>query len=154
MAVQFTPTYDTALDRLTVGTYYYANRDLMRVSLMTNDVDGLPGDVLETFTGSFGQFGSPPFFDSTLHTQLDAGVQYWIAVEAAETDSLGILNGNNLGITQSIAHYAGSAFFGWEHTGDIRVPAMRVEATAIPEPASLGLLGTIGAIALRRGRKN
>lgn len=156
LAVPFIASYGATLDRLTVGSYYYANRDLMKVSLMTSDNAGLPGTVLESFTGSFGTPGAaPPAFNSALHPSLTAGVKYWVAVEAGASDALGILNGNNLGITQVIAHHGGNPFYGWEYTGEIRVPAVRVEATpAAPQPGDFNADGFVNAADYVVWRKN
>lgn len=162
LAVPFTAPYNCSLNSVSLSTYYYANTNAMTVQIMADTGSGLPGTTLETINSGFGvppavlTFEGPTTYTPTVETSLTnpvltAGQTYWVSVGAIG-DGLGIWNANNQGITASIAHYGGSSFYGWEHSGTLTIPAMSVDVTPLPEPAAMAALG-LSLFTLTRRRR-
>lgn len=154
VAVPFAAGANETFDAVTIASYYYLNDNSAKINLMSSGSDGMPSQVLETLTGDWGTVDNPPRFVSTTHPQLTVGELYWIAVAPGDnSNSVGLWFKNNMGYD---GYYAVSP------TSDVgpytylasksALPAMRIEATATPEPASLTLAAG-GLLALRRRRR-
>jgi hypothetical protein len=123
------------------------NTDVINVAL-TNNVGGLPGGVIESFsigTGILGTLGDPnPLIveNSSLHPSLLAGTQYWITVSLAAATSSVAWNWNN---TSDPADEALSLDGGttWGSYG-LTPGAFEVDGTpaTVPEPGTIFLLGS------------
>lgn len=150
MANLFTVTGgDFQLGKIEVATVLEGGSNSLVVSLAAND-GGLPGTVLESFPVSGLMTAHPGgilSMSSTTHPLLLDGLSYWVVVEAGATDT-------SAGWWESSPHVDGTVAWndgsGWRsYNGGVE--AFRV--TAVPEPATAGLLALGGLAALIRRRR-
>lgn len=155
VAVPFSAGVNETFDAVTIASYYYLNDNSAKINLMSSGSDGLPSQVLETLTGTWGTFDSPPRFVSTLHPQLTQNETYWIVVAPGDnSNAVGLWFKNNLGYEGFYAVSPNGDTGPFTYLADKSpLPAMRVEATGTPEPASLTLAAVGGVLALRRRRR-
>ena len=154
VAVPFAAGYDETFDAVTIASYYYLNDNSAKINLMSSDSNGMPSQVLETLTGDWGTVDNPPRFASATHPQLTRGELYWIAVGPGDnSDSVGLWFKNSQGYDGYYAVSANGDAGPYTYLANKSpLPAMRIEATLTPEPASLTLAAAGGLLALRRRR--
>jgi PEP-CTERM motif len=162
VGVAFQPTFDCTLDR--VGVYFMSNDfehpgRTYTLKLCTDAGTGptIPntGNVLESWNLATAAVGWTPVLDqanSVAHPLLTAGTWYWLVAESTEPpglDPLWTQAGNSVqyysAINNNNAGWIGGYSFG-------STPATIIEATAVPEPATLGMLAVVSIGALRRRR--
>jgi hypothetical protein len=108
---------------------------------LMSDAAGLPGQIIEAFhiTG-IPQVGTLMLANSTLHPMLSTDLQYWVL--ATHKGGIG-WNWNNTGDSGFLfTSPPGSPWF----ANPGAVGAFRVNATALPEPATLFLFAAGGGI--------
>ncbi len=123
--------------------------DQMFIRLRT-DIGGLPGDLLESFlltnTTGFEQRDEIDYtFDSVSHPVMHAG-QSCEPVDV-RTDGYWYTNSDFTTYPMLMSHDDGATWVQFDGSA-----AVRISATAVPEPASIFTLG-LGALALIRRRK-
>jgi hypothetical protein len=167
VGVAFSPAGDVTLD--SVGVYFmsndFDNPGRTYTLKLVPDASGtsytIPNtaNVLESWSMATTAVGWLPVLDqanSVQHPLLTAGSVYWIVAESTEPaglDPLWAQAGN------SVQYYSGVNNSlnpnGWEDGVGYSfgsTPATVIQATAIPEPATLGVLALFGIGALCRRR--
>lgn len=123
------------------------------MQLMT-DVGGLPGAVMETWTGLTGAAPSISTATGDGSASLVAGTHYYVVLSSTANTGW---NWANTDTSDDLMAYSFNGGSTWSNftagQGQFR-SAFRVNPSAVPEPASMAVLG-IGAVALvaRRRRK-
>lgn len=144
---------DFFLDQIELAVGLVSGPNQLDVALY-NDVGGEPGALLESFhftdaMGSFGSLNPPLLAVSTLRPLLEAGAQYWLIASVPSTVTWAAWNQNSVGDTGP--HACCSAPF---DVSDTTAGAFRVEASPVPEPGTLLLLGAgLGGLAARPRRQ-
>ncbi|HWB20688.1 MAG TPA: PEP-CTERM sorting domain-containing protein [Phycisphaerales bacterium] len=165
VAVAFTPDHACTLDD--IGVWMMSNDfdnpgRTFTLSLQTDSLNGAnpaapSGTVLETWDMATAAVGWNPVLDvanSVLHPLLSAGTTYWVVAESTEqggADPVWVWGSTFDGV------YSGNIDFfsspDWQ-TGETfgSAPGVVINATDVPAPASLALLGIAGFVGRRRRR--
>jgi len=166
VGIAFSPTFDCTLDN--AGVWFFSNDfdnpgRTYTLKLVTDAGSGpsIPNtsNVLESWNMATGAVGWTPVLDqatSVLHPSLSAGAWYWLVAESAEPGGLdpcwvqsntgdqyysGFNNAFNAnGWADGVGYTYGST------------PGTVINATAVPEPAAISLLGLAGVGVFRRRR--
>ncbi len=159
-AVSFTPAQNYTLDSIELGVSSDTNfTDNLTVTLAASD-SGLPGAGIETFgvLSGFPEFNTSDSFlataTSAANPLLQAGVEYFVILEAADPDSKIKWHNNNQGATGRFLQSGGGAF--WTTAPGSPEFVFRVNGTAVivPTPtavaAGAALLGLLGLTRVRR----
>lgn len=166
VAIAFTPTADYALDDISLwlmSNDFDAPGRTLTVSLQT-DVGGAAvpaapsGTVLESWAHATTAVGWQPVMEtlvSQTHTLLSAGRTYWIVAESTEpafVDPVWTVASN--GGSYYIGNIDFSSSPNWQVGLGGAAPGALVNATLVPEPASLALalLGAPLVVGLARRR--
>lgn len=157
----FQPTFDCTLDR--VGVWFMSNDfdnpgRTYTLKLCTDAGTGptIPdtSNVIESWNKATAAVGWTPVLDqadSVAHPLLHAGTWYWLVAESNESpglDPLWTQAGNSVEYYSAINNNGGGWIGGYSFGS---TPGTVVEATAVPEPAALGMLALV-AIGARRRR--
>jgi len=166
VGVAFSPTYGCTLDR--VGVWFmsndFDNAGRTYTLKLVTDASGsnftIPNtaNVLEQWSMATNAVGWTPVLDqanSVSHPLLNAGSVYWLVAESTEPgglDPLWTLAGND------VQYYSGSDnslnVNGWEAGYSFgSTPGTVIEATAVPEPATIGIVGLVISLAATRRRR-
>jgi hypothetical protein len=121
---------------------------------LASDSSGQPGAALETISVPFVPSLSVivTAFSSS-HPALSAGSTYWVVMAATNPlTSFAIWDGNNQGINGGSVRDANNGFTWTAQPPGSPSPAVEVNASAIPEPATIGLslVGLAALVLLRR----
>jgi hypothetical protein len=153
-AFAFTPTAATNLSTVELPLGVFSGTNDVKVQVRSSS-NNLPGAVLEEF--DFQGLGDPfthtdlSVGESVLHPELMAGQQYWVVVLPGAPDTSAAWNENSIGLfgQTTFSHDGGQTWvvnqFGGGPTAAFEVTGG--PAPAVPEPASLVLLGG-GALTL------
>jgi hypothetical protein len=145
----FTPTVDATFKavELALGLKGGTNSVALTLSL---DNGNAPGAALESFTLNNALSNTPGssivVANSTIHSLLHAGQQYWITATGGSVDTAGVWYLNSIvGMGQHYSQVGSN-----DSTVTAIQGAFRIDGTpvaAVPEPSSLALLG-LGSVAL------
>ena len=158
-AVAFTPTAPFTLDSIDLGLSSDENPafpDDMMVAL-TDSNSGLPGSVIESLgtVSGFPPIGASDSFLATAtsasHPLLEAGVEYFVVVSAADPDAFAFWYWNNQGVLGFFRQR--EVTDPWVEQADSTQPAFRVNGTEVPAPAALWAGGALLGLLLSRRKK-
>jgi PEP-CTERM motif-containing protein len=139
LASSFSLSADASLDFLVLPLGYVLGTNAVDLYLMS-DVAGVPGTIIEAFhLTNLANWGlSTPLVTATslLNPLLVANAQYWVVAAAAGTSVFG-WNLNNTGDLGLASRINGG---NWVGLPSSPAGALQVNATVVPEPASLTLL--------------
>jgi hypothetical protein len=156
VAQAFTPSADFTFSNAQLAMAILSGPNVLQVVLMTSS-GGFPGTVLETITLTNAVAPFPPagivLANSTLHSTLNSGTQYWLVAFAPDANT-------SMSWMQSLSDfsslYRGNSFHSltgpWPEVG-LRGFALQLEGAPIPEPATLLLLGPALAVMALRGQR-
>ena len=154
---QLTRVVITSNSPLGLGTITV--RELGSFSLLSfGDSAGVFADAVATLTVTQGPGAGEPSTSQELDLSPGAGDDFF-ASTSGPTNTSGEFSGQTTfnvgGATQVVLTLDNElvAFSNDSSRGSISKNRVEIFATAIPEPASLGLLAAAGAMALRRGRR-
>lgn len=151
----FTPSETVAFSSAQVAMLLVAEPNTFQVVLMTSS-GGLPGNILETINFTAPTSAGIVTANSTLHSVLNSGTQYWLAVFAPEPDTFGIwqLALNDFSTPQARGFTSPTG--PWV-MGEVNRSAFQINGEPVPEPSTMLLLGTglatLGA-AVRKRRQH
>ncbi len=149
-AMAFTPGGNYLFSKIDIALQYGGIGTNSVVVNLATDVGGIPGATLEswTVTPSTTGTGYETVTDS-LGILLKGGTQYWIEATPGATDTTAIWNSNLMDLGNAAVN-KGS---GWvdRNTPPVgyQLGAFDVQGTAVPEPASIGLI--LGGFAVLAG---
>ena len=147
-AIGFSVTGSYSLSEIDVALLSSASDQLTKINLCSSNA-GAPGSVIETLSVSPPSTGTRIALASTQHSLLTTG-NYFITLVAGDANAQSgwCWNSDNATSTMLISPNGGSSWSSFtERTG-----ALEVLGSAVPEPASIAVLG-LGALALVRRRR-
>ena len=166
LAVQFASTADCTFTQVRLQMQLLEGTNRLTIVLAAESGSGSPGALLESITLDDAMTELPGggivFASSTLHPLLQAGTSYWLVVfaPAGDTTALWLTSDGDLSDGGNFAaSFAAAADGPWfQEPPFVPRPAFEIGgsgAAAVPEPATLGLLGAglAGAGAVARGRR-
>jgi len=153
IAQQFTPGVTSTFQDAIVALSDFAGSGSQVVVSLETDAGGQPGVILEQLTvGGFSAYpgGSLVTATSNLHPTLLAGTNYWLVLSASSPTDDGVWMFNTIGDTSTGGNFlfnqSGSTTGPWNPDNGTTRSAFEIDgnptgASAVPEPATLALLG-------------
>jgi len=145
----FTPATSGYLSSVLLATYHISGSGLSNFYIAQDNGNGIPGNILESFTDVLNASSGFVTLNSTVKPLLQAGTEYWLCDEPAADYSYNAWYQNNQGYAPGSAfersEWSWSAIPGAENSG-----VFRVSVTPVPEPSVTGLVILCGCWFLLR----
>jgi PEP-CTERM motif len=146
--IGFTANGSGYLSEITLSLFLFSGSNEIILSLL-NDINGQPGDTLESFTISnmLGDFGAPPItIKSNDATFLVANSKYWVIATAPQPDTFAGWGFKHQWIPSNADRaYRNIGDTNWSISNNAGNGALRI--SFVPEPSTLALL-SLGLITL------
>jgi hypothetical protein len=141
----FIPNISGNLNQIQLATYHVSGSDLSNFFIAQDNGSGLPGSILESWTGVQNAANGLLTLNSAAVPLLQAGQEYWLCDEPGDPTSYNGWWQNNQGISPGDAFDNSEWGWGTIAGGIEDAGVFSVNAVPVPEPsvAALGLLGLI-----------
>jgi PEP-CTERM motif len=159
IGVSFTPSSDVSLDFINFAAFFRNGLNNQLTVNLETDASGVPSDsVIESFNfTNLSTTATVYTATSLLHPLLLANTQYWVVLTAADLENtVRAWNWNDQGIIGHVAAKWPPDYPTWREFPHETTPALSVNASSVPEPSTILLLGAglAGVGLLRKRFKN
>ena len=139
----FVPNISGNLAQIQLATYHVSGSDLSNFFIAQDNGSGLPGSILESWTGVHNAANGVLTINSAVQPLLQAGQEYWLCDEPGDPTSKNGWWQNNQGISPGDAFDNSEWGWGTISGGIEDAGVFNISVVPVPEPsvAAFGLLG-------------